>query len=153
MTLRPKTIPDALDSITPALSEYRKETSETHLQALLVVLVNDLVGFFSVGKTMGQSQLVQTVQLIIEDYYYLNIEDLKLCFNNAKKGLYGKVYDRVDGNIILGWLQQYAAERVAESERRDDRFKEEPSRERVSQRDNGEHAFKLNKLMNMCKTQ
>lgn len=151
MTLRPRTISDALDSITPALAEYRKETSETHLQALLVVLVNDLVSFFSVGKTMGQAQLVQTVQLIIEDYYYLNVEDLKLCFNNAKKGVYGKVYDRVDGNIILGWLQQYAAERVAESERRDDRFKEEPSSERVSQRDNGEHAFKLNHLMNMYK--
>lgn len=61
---------------------------------------------------MGQEQLVQTIQLIIEDFYYFNIEDFKLCFNNAKRGKYGKVYDRIDGNIIYEWLQKYSEERV-----------------------------------------
>lgn len=61
---------------------------------------------------MGQEQLVQTIQLIIEDFYYFNIEDFKLCFNNAKRGRYGKVYDRLDGNVIYEWLETYSKERV-----------------------------------------
>ena len=61
---------------------------------------------------MGQEQLVQTIQLIIEDFYYFNIEDFKLCFNNAKRGKYGKIYDRIDGNVIYGWIEAYANERV-----------------------------------------
>lgn len=61
---------------------------------------------------MGQEQIVQTIRLITEDFYYFNIEDFKLCFNNAKRGLYGKIYDRIDGNIIYEWLQKYSEERV-----------------------------------------
>lgn len=62
---------------------------------------------------MGQDQLVQTIRLIVEDFYYFNIEDFKLCFNNAKRGRYGKVYDRIDGNIIYEWLQKYSEERTS----------------------------------------
>lgn len=39
-------------------------------------------------------------------------DDFKLCFNNAKRGKYGRVYDRIDGNIIYEWLQKYSEERV-----------------------------------------
>lgn len=61
---------------------------------------------------MGQDQLVQTIRLIVEDFYYFNVEDFKLCFNNAKRGKYGKVYDRIDGNVIYEWLQKYSEERT-----------------------------------------
>ena len=98
---------DALKSLTPPLAVVRKEYGEQSLQAILVIILNDVIKFFNVGKTVGQEQLVQTIRLIIEDFYYFNIEDFKLCFNNAKRGFYGKVYDRIDGNIIYEWLQKY----------------------------------------------
>ncbi len=85
---------------------------EQPLQAILVIILTDVIKFFNVGKTMGQEQIVQTIRLITEDFYYFNIEDFKLCFNNAKRGLYGKIYDRIDGNIIYEWLQKYSEERV-----------------------------------------
>ena len=113
--LRPRTVDDALKSITPALSVFRKEYGEQPLQAILVIILTDLIKFFNVGKSMGQEQLVQTIQLIIEDFYYFNIEDFKLCFNNAKRGKYGKIYDRIDGNVIYGWIESYANERVQTS--------------------------------------
>lgn len=108
----PRTVEDALQSITPPLSVVRKEYGEQSLQAILVIILTDLIKFFNVGKTVGQDQLVQTIRLIIEDFYYFNIEDFKLCFNNAKRGRYGKVYDRIDGNIIYEWLQKYSEERL-----------------------------------------
>ena len=61
---------------------------------------------------MGETQIAQTVDMIIEDYYYLNIEDFKLCFSDAKKGRFGKVYDRIDGNVIYERIEQYAKNRM-----------------------------------------
>lgn len=86
------------------------------IQALLNIILVDLVLFFEVGKTMGADQIKQTVQLVLEDYSHLKPEDFKLCFNRLKKGYYGKLYDRLDGQIILDCLGQYDNERTGEIE-------------------------------------
>lgn len=138
VALRPKTIEDAVCSITPSLSTFRKETNETSLFAILTILFNDIIDFFSVGRSIGQSQLVSTIQLVVEDFYYLNIEDFKLCFNNAKRGVYGKIYDRVDGNIIYGWIAQYAKDRAYFCESMDDKYKTVDTSERISTRSKNE---------------
>ena len=129
----PRTVDDALQSITPPLAVIRKKYGEQSLQAILVIILTDLIKFFNVGKTIGQEQLVQTIRLIIEDFYYFNIEDFKLCFNNAKRGRYGKIYDRIDGNIIYEWLQKYSEERVQTAYPEIDRLPEIASKnERIS---------------------
>lgn len=94
------------------MSVIRKCYGDAGMNAFLSIAIIDVIEFFSVGKTMGQNQLVQTIQLIIEDFYYFNVEDFKLCFSNAKRGKYGKIYDRIDGNIIYEWLTEYSNERI-----------------------------------------
>lgn len=86
------------------------------VSALLNIILVDLVLFFEVGKTMGADQVKQTVGLILEDYKHLKPEDFKLCFNRFKKGHYGKLYDRLDGQIILDVLMRYDNERDSEIE-------------------------------------
>ena len=61
---------------------------------------------------MKHEQIVTTAELILNDYWALKPEDLKLCFDNAKKGKYGKIYDRIDGQIIFEWLELYLEERA-----------------------------------------
>ena len=86
------------------------------VKALLNILVVDVVGFFNIGKNMDAPQVIQTVELILEEYPYFKPEDFKLCFNRAKKGQYGKLYDRLDGQVILDWLTVYDLERTMEVE-------------------------------------
>lgn len=149
VALRPKTLEDAVNSVTPCLATFKKETSEMSLLAILTIMFNDLIDFFSVGKTMGQSQLVSTIQLVIEDFYYLNIEDFKLCFNNAKRGVYGKIYDRVDGNIIYDWISRYAQERACFCESIDDRYKTSDTSERISTKiKNEDRAIRISEIQN-----
>lgn len=93
-----------------------KEFGETHLRGFMVKIINDLVDFFNVGKTMGAIQVAQTADLVIEEYYFFKPDDFKLCFTRVKKGLYGKIYDRIDGQMILEWLHQYKQERCAMAE-------------------------------------
>lgn len=114
--LVPKTYDDCISSVTPALSGIRRHFGEQVgglvIRGLLNVLVADLVLFFNVGKNMGAEQVKSTVQLIIEDYWMLKPEDFKLCFNNMKKGVYGKAYDRMDGQVILQALATYVEGRT-----------------------------------------
>lgn len=105
-------INDAVQSITPSMALIKKEYGEQFLYAFLTIMVSDVIDYFNVSKTMGERQVVDTVKMIAEDFYFLNIEDFKLCFNNAKKGRYGRVYDRIDGNVIFDWMNQYMSERL-----------------------------------------
>lgn len=84
--------------------------------AILVKLINDLLDFFNIGKTMDDGQVISTVNLLLDDYSQLKPDDFMLCFNRAKKGAYGKVYDRIDGQIIFEWVEKYLLERDSEIE-------------------------------------
>lgn len=62
---------------------------------------------------MSDTQVTMTVDLIIEEYPYMKPDDFKLCFKNAMKMKYGKLYNRIDGQIIMNWLREYNKERCA----------------------------------------
>lgn len=111
-SLNPKSMTDAINSISPGLSVYNKFSGETKTRALIVIMVGDLVRFFNVGKSMNAVQIAQTSDLIFDEYFYFNIEDFKLCFNLVKKGYFGQVYDRIDGQVILNWLRTYSNDRA-----------------------------------------
>ncbi len=136
--LCPRDFDDTLASVTPTLASFKKFTDEAALKSMFYLIVKDVLDFFSVGKTIGAMQLLGTIQLIIDDFYYLNIDDFKLCFNNAKRGVYGKIYDRVDGNIIYGWISQYAQDKHCYCESIDDRLKMTDTSERISSRSKNE---------------
>lgn len=112
-----RTLDEVFTSSNKALSAYRAQLGpvqgELYMKGLLTIAVVDLVKFFNVGKSMGAEQVAQTVQFIISDYWMLKIDDVKLCFDNAKRGKYGKVYDRMDGAVILEWLQTHFEARTA----------------------------------------
>ena len=81
-------------------------------KAFLVVILSDLVMSFNVGKTMNQNQIVDLVNFIQQDYYFLKPSELKYCFDNAKKGKYGQLFDRIDSAIICQWIETYLDERI-----------------------------------------
>lgn len=111
-SLKPKVLADAINSITPGIALYKKHSGETKARALVVLLLSDLVKFFNVGKAMNDIQMAQTADLILDEFHYFNLDDFKLCFNMAKSGKFGKVYDRIDGQVILEWLSEYETQRI-----------------------------------------
>ncbi|MFW9597569.1 MAG: hypothetical protein ACMV0Y_06410, partial [Paludibacter sp.] len=98
-------------SLTPSIATFRKENGQNGLiatQALLTVIIRDLVRSFNVGQTMDEEQVADLINDIIDQYYWLNIEDFRLCFNNAKSGRYDRngIF-RLDASVILSWLDKY----------------------------------------------
>lgn len=88
------------------LSVIRKEITLAGARAILVIAINELVSFFNVGKTMNDVQVALTADLIIDRFYYLKLEEIKLCFRNAMAS--GKIYDR-----LVPYVHQNAAELVS----------------------------------------
>ena len=98
----------------PALSRIRRLRGEATARAVLVLIVNDMLDFFNAD--MNDRQVATTVDLILEEYPYMQADDVTLCFRRAMKGKYGKLYNRIDGQIIMGWLREYNRERCAEAD-------------------------------------
>ncbi|WP_455786988.1 DUF6633 family protein [Parabacteroides goldsteinii] len=109
-------------------------------------IIIDVVMFFNVGKIMNDNQAAQTADLIIEEYYFLKPDDFKLCFTRAKKGYYGKVFDRIDGQVIFEWLNQYTNDRMTTASdtsiQEAERFKDLPGERTSSLLEQADHDFK-----------
>lgn len=114
--LQGKSIEAAITSPDLTIGMLRKEMGETYTKALLVKLLADLVKFFNVGKSMNSDQLAQTVDLLLQEFYWLKLEDYKVFFNRMKSGYYTKLYDVLDGSVIMVQLREYCKERIEKAE-------------------------------------
>lgn len=102
-------------SVTPSLATCRKEFGDNGLiktQAVMTIVIRDLVKSFNLGQTMDDEQVADLINDIIDQYYWLNIEDFRLCFNNAKSGRYDKGIFRLDASVVLSWLNKYTSDRL-----------------------------------------
>lgn len=113
----------------PTLAKIKNDASEIDARALLYIAVCEVCDFFNVGKNMNDIQIAATVDLILESFWYLKPTEIKYCFRRAM--MREKLFDRLDGNIIIGWLRAYDAERTEEamslSEREETRQCPKPS--------------------------
>ncbi|MDR0266068.1 MAG: hypothetical protein LBJ04_22840 [Sphingobacterium sp.] len=101
----------AINSGLPTIRKLGEE-SKIVLSAYITEFIEDALSFLNLGKTMSDVQIAQTVTYLIEDYPNVNLADLKLFFNRFKKGVYGKFFDRIDGQVIIEAFTNYNSERM-----------------------------------------
>lgn len=65
----------------------------------------------NIANGMKEAQIVETAEMIMFDYPYLSLADINLIFARAKRGFYGQIYNRLDGQIIMTWFREYHNER------------------------------------------
>lgn len=110
-----KTLNEAIYNDSMSLVSLKLNLKEQTFQAFMVEILTDLVMSFNIGKTMNENQIVEAVEIIGSEYYFLKPTELKYCFQKAKTGKYGVVYDRIDLSIICGWIDSYMDERLTET--------------------------------------
>ncbi len=99
------------------LSVLGKQDKKVLLKALSA-LITQLRQSLNVGKNLDTLQVYECASLLIEKYWYFRLEEFVYVFKQVKLGKYGKVYDRLDVQVISEWLHLYdTSERLAELER------------------------------------
>ncbi len=99
----------------PALSSVRKLHNKPFVVEYITLWIVGLNEFLNIKTKMNPSQIQQTAEIIFNSYYYLNIADLNLIFTNIKTGIYGSLYESLDGAKILTWFNQYIQDRLETS--------------------------------------
>jgi hypothetical protein len=87
----------------------------------LAMKLRDTIHFWAVGRSTfdgdeGKLRIVELIKMIVEEYSWLKPSDVRIVFDNAKKGKYGETYNRMDGPLILSWFSKYATERIQAAE-------------------------------------
>lgn len=112
------------DPVRVSLARVNKNFNREVVEALLIVWLTDLCNWFNVGKNMNSAQIKQLAGFVYNGYYWMTIQEFKVFFTRAKSNYYGQLYDRLDGAIILGWLDHFERERDMEFEKiRDEEFR------------------------------
>lgn len=113
----PKTMAEVFDKQeSPTMVAICNEAGEAWARALMVKLINNFVSFYSTNNTMNDYQIADTVDLVIEEYPHYKLDDYKLFFKMAKKGYFGQIFGRIDGEVILTWLKKYDEQRSLEAQ-------------------------------------
>lgn len=110
------TIQECLKCESKGIGAIRAQIGEESIIAAIALLLTDLVKFFNLGKTMNSYQLAETAKLILKEFYWLKIEDLRIFFERMKTGFYGQMFDRIDGQVIMIHLRDYCEERITVKE-------------------------------------
>lgn len=109
----------------PTLRELATEDEVLTLEniQLLILWLTDQINV----PGMDADQIEYLAADMLAAYGTLRIEDIMLCFRNAIRGKYGKLYNRIDAAIVHDWITQYQlkimADRAEMAERRYRSFK------------------------------
>lgn len=92
------------------LSQYKRSLDRDRQLMYLSLMIKEVNDFFNVKGNMNAGQIRLTAELILDNdgFYDLTLGNIKACFR--EKMMSGKIYDRLDGNIIIGWLREFKSE-------------------------------------------
>ena len=76
----------------------------------LTLAIKEVRDFFNVKGNMTAPQIAMTAELILDEpsFHDLSLANVKACFRHRMKT--ERVYDRIDGNLLIGWLREFKSE-------------------------------------------
>ena len=108
--LRPEKADDPRPASVPTLSQIRRVNGFANVIAVLTLAIHEVKEWFNVKNNITHDQEALTAELILDDenLYDLTLGNIKACFRQRMKS--EKLYDRLDGNIIISWLRQFKSD-------------------------------------------
>ena len=94
---------DSMSSLLSSEVGMSKDIPWAIIERLLAGLALSL----NVGKNLQPHQLSGLSKKIYAKYYYLSFDELIYIFDSGSSGRYGKLFDRVDEEVIFGWIEKF----------------------------------------------
>lgn len=105
-------------------------------QEWLTYQITDLSEFSGARGKITDGQLDQIVQLITDDYGFLNMAEIMLFCRRFKRGLYDKFYGSVDPIAIMQGLNEFCRERNEAYDKRERELQAQKTRQYLHNPDN-----------------
>lgn len=74
---------------------------------LMVLWVNDCV---NVSRPLTETQILTIAEAVVTKYGWLRTEDVMIAMRRGAFGEYGSVYERLDVEAVMKWVERYANE-------------------------------------------
>lgn len=104
-----------IEADSPNLWTLRKHMGDVKVKAVLVYALVWLSELVSVERNLTQVQVAELANDILNDHGYLKVEEVKYIFKSAVRS--EKIFGRLDYNVVMGWIERYAAQRAEECRR------------------------------------
>jgi len=107
-----KAFADTCTSDFPTLAQAASGNDDDRARTLIYIsaAIVDYLDFKNRRITMNDAQIAETALLILDEFPYLQLDDLRLFIRRLKLNAYGEVYD-LDGQVFIGWLNKYVDEK------------------------------------------
>jgi len=99
----------ALNTKPPSLTKQMKLEEEKTIDIIMLMLIK-FQEFYNCKNKMEKFQLEETAYLITQKFGHFNWYDIGMCLKLAKMN--EKVFDRIDGGMILEWFVRYDINRT-----------------------------------------
>ena len=109
-------VSDCFESKAPSIGKMQRTQGNVFTNAYVMawlVYLNEVLGL---NKPMSEEQIRLCAQMILDDYYALNIADFTLLFKRIIKGDYGEFYERLSIDKIQKFFSNYFEERCNEAQ-------------------------------------
>lgn len=107
----PNNIGEAVGMHAPSLAVYKKYNNEAETLALIARMIIWTLKLLNVQKSQDDFQVVMTAKMMLSEYYFLTLSEMKYVFVRGIQGDYGQLYGKIDAMDLLRWLKEYAEQR------------------------------------------
>ncbi len=98
----------------PCLLRMVRKSERKLIVAGLALHLRELDKFLALKNGMSDDALLFTAEGIIDEFGgSLTMADVKIVLTKAKRGGYGKMYERLDCPTVMEWFRQYHDERLS----------------------------------------
>jgi len=110
-TTQIKSLTQAVDPAIPQLNTLARTEGTKTVEAFIASQIENFLRFVNPKIGMTDEQVIETAELLLSNWPYLRPTELRIFFGNCKMGKYGKIYDRVDGQMLFEWLKLFEIEK------------------------------------------
>lgn len=109
-TLPPERIDDDRPTTAITLAQCRRSLDRDKQVMSLSLMIMEVNDFFNVKGSMTAKQIKLTAELILDNpgFHDLTLGNIKACFRQCMTS--EKIYDRIDGNLIISWLRRFKSD-------------------------------------------
>jgi len=80
------------------------DDSNKYIVAEMLLELNEMS---NVSRKMNEAQIVETVNMLLDEYPRISLQEYQVFFNRIKSGQFGQLYDSLDGIKIMVFMREF----------------------------------------------